>query len=231
MANFFSGMKTLFIEHLKILISPKKTFKGMHKEKSVFSKSILWIILYSLLGASISFLWYQIKLDIIAGFEIFGTTWDYFIFILSPILMLIFFFTGNLLLYLFSYVGGAKTTFKKCGRITAPIFLLYPVYALLQFIYGISYYTGSLLVLLLLLYALIILYYGLAEYLDIKKIIVNIMMIILTVILIANSINIILNYIKAKSNHTIQELVEGMRGEAQQRLQTQAKIDQLFDTE
>lgn len=175
-----------FIEDSKkALLDPKGYFSSMTKTGG-FTEPIIKAIIYGLIAGIAGFIWSLLN---ISATGMLGTAMGVASIILLPIYALIALFVGGVIILVVSAICGGSTDFETNLRVSASLMVIMPVNAILGFIYGISFYLGIFVGLIVSLYGLWMLFNAIVGACKGKEATAKIVAIILAVIVALGSIS------------------------------------------
>lgn len=168
-----------FIKESKdVLMSPKPYFASM-KTTGGLGEPVIKALIYGAVAGIISFIWSLLHL----GGGMFGHGFGIMILIWTIIYAVIGLFIGAVVTLIISAICKGSTDFEACARVTAACMVIMPVVALLGFFYGIGFTLGTIVSLVVSIYGLYVLYYGLVEALKANASTAKIVMFVLVALL------------------------------------------------
>ncbi len=175
-----------FIEDSKkALLDPKGYFSSMTKTGG-FTEPIIKAIIYGLIAGISGFIWSLLN---ISATGMLGTAMGVASIILAPIYALIGVFVGAVIILVVSAICGGSTDFETNLRVAASLMIIMPVNAVLGFIFGISFYLGIFVGLIVSLYGLWMLFNAIVGACKGKEATAKIVAIVLAVIVALGSIS------------------------------------------
>ena len=174
--NFNSFIK----DSIDVLVKPKAYFSSM-KTTGGIGEPLIKALIYGLIAGVIALIWGFLKLGGSVG--IFGGAVGIMMFIWYIIAAVIGLFIGAVIILIISAICKGSTDFEANVRVTASLMVIMPIGALLGFISGLNLTAGSVVNLLVNLFALYLLYHALIEALKAKVGSAKILTIILAALL------------------------------------------------
>ena len=170
-----------FIKESKdVLVTPKSYFSTM-KTTGGLGEPVIKALIYGAVAGIISFLWSILHLG---GISMFGGAFGIMILIYTIIGAVIGLFVGAVVTLVISSISKGSTDFESCARVTAAVMVIMPISALLGFISGFSPVVGSIVGLVVNVFALYLLYHGIVEALKANPATTKIVMYILIALLV-----------------------------------------------
>lgn len=164
------------------LVNPKSYFAAMPTSGGM-AEPVIKAVIYGAIGGIFAFLWSIIGLGAVkAGFM--GGAIGAMALVWYIIGALIGLFIGAVILLIISSICKGSTDFEANMRVVASAMVIMPVSALLGFTLGINSYLGMIVTLILNLYALYLLYHGLAESLKAAPKTAKIVMYVLAILVV-----------------------------------------------
>ncbi|MGD0342216.1 MAG: YIP1 family protein [Bacteroidales bacterium] len=169
-----------FIKESKdVLVTPKSYFSTM-KTTGGLGEPVIKALIYGAVAGIISFLWSLLHL----GGGMFGGGVGIMIFVWTVIGAVIGLFIGAVLTLIVSAICKGSTDFEANARVTAAVMVIMPISALLGFISGFNPVAGAIVSLVVNIFALYLLYYGLTEALKANPATTKIVMYVLIALLV-----------------------------------------------
>ncbi len=175
--NFNSFIK----DTIDVLVKPKSYFSTM-KTTGGIAEPLIKALIYGVLAGIIALIWGLLKIGGSVG--IFGGAIGVMMFIWYIIGAIIGLFIGAVILLIISAICKGSTDFEANTRVTASVMVIMPIGALLGFVSGLNSMAGSIIGLVINLFALYLLYHGLVEALKAKPASSKILTIILAALLV-----------------------------------------------
>jgi len=168
-------------ESIDVLVKPKAYFSTM-KTTGGIAEPLIKAVIYGVVAGIIALIWGLLKIGGSVG--LFGGAVGVMLFIWYIIGAVIGLFIGAVILLVISAICKGSTDFEANTRVTASLMVLMPLGALLGFVSGLNFTAGSVVSLLINLFGLYLLYYGLVEALKAKPGTAKILTIILAALLV-----------------------------------------------
>ncbi len=177
----------VFIKESKeTLLNPKAYFSTMRTTGGM-AEPVIKALIYGVVAGIIIFIWGLLGLGGPAG--VFGAGIGVMGLVYTIISAVIGLFIGAVIVLIISAICKGNTDFEACLRVVASVMVIFPISALLGFITGISPVFGAIIGLVVNLYALYLLYFGLTESLKANpgttKVIMYVLAVLLVIIMIA----------------------------------------------
>jgi hypothetical protein len=151
----------LFLKESKdCLLNPKSYFSTL-KTSGGFTEPLIKAVIYGTIAGLFTLLWSLLKLSV-AG-SMFGGAIGLMALIWSIIGAVIALFIGAVILLVISAICKGNTDYEANARVTAALMVMMPISAFFGFAVGINSYLGMIIGLVINLYALWLMYYGLTE--------------------------------------------------------------------
>jgi len=175
--NFNSFIK----ESVDVLVKPKAYFSTM-KTTGGIAEPLIKALLYGVIAGVIALIWGLLKLGATSG--LLGGAVGVLALVGYIIGAIIGLFIGAVVMLIISAICKGTTDFEPNVRVTASVMVIMPIGALLAFIGGLNSTAGSIITLLVNLYALYLIYHALVESLKAKPASSKILTIILGALLV-----------------------------------------------
>jgi hypothetical protein len=159
--NFNSFIK----ESVDVLVKPKAYFSTM-KTTGGIAEPLIKALLYGVIAGVIALIWSLLKLGAASG--LLGGAVGVLALVGYIIGAIIGLFIGAVIMLILAAICKGTTDFEPNVRVTASVMVIMPVSALLGFIGGLNSTVGSIVTLLVNLYALYLIYHALVESLKAK---------------------------------------------------------------
>ncbi len=157
-----------FIEDSKTsLLSPKEYFASMPIEGG-FGEPIIKTLIYGFLAGIFNLLWHSLNL-IPAKQGAMQQGGGIMTLINSLVFLFIFLFIAGGLILILSAICSGKTKYETNVRVTASLFVLSPISALMGFLSGINLYLGMIVAIAISLYGIWMLFNALKSTLEAKE--------------------------------------------------------------
>ncbi len=176
MSNSTFDFNAFIKESKDVLVSPKLYFPTM-KTTGGIAEPLIKAVIYGVIAGLIALLWSLFK---IGG----GGAAGIMIFVWYIIAAVIGLFIGAVIVLVISAICKGNTDFEASARVTAAVMVIMPISALLGFVSGLNLTAGSIIGLVLNVYALYLLYHGLVEALKAKPDTTKIVMYVLVALLV-----------------------------------------------
>jgi hypothetical protein len=174
--NFNSFIK----DSIDVLVKPKSYFSTMRTTGGI-AEPLIKAVIYGVVAGLIALIWSLLKIGGSVG--LFGGAIGVMMFIWYVIGAVIGLFIGAVILLIISAICKGSTDFEANTRVTASLMVIMPINALLGFVGGLNSTAGSIISLVVNLFALYLLYHGLVEALKAKPGTAKILTIILAALL------------------------------------------------
>lgn len=175
--NFNSFIK----ESVDVLVKPKAYFSTM-KTTGGIAEPLIKALLYGVIAGVIALIWGLLKLGAASG--LLGGAVGVLALVGYIIGAIIGLFIGAVVMLILAAICKGTTDFEPNVRVTASVMVIMPVGALLGFIGGLNSTVGSIVTLLVNLYALYLIYHALVESLKAKPSSSKVLTIILGALLV-----------------------------------------------
>ena len=152
-------------DSIDVLVKPKSYFSAM-KTTGGIAEPLIKAVIYGVVAGIIALIWGLLKIGGSVG--IFGGAIGIMMFIWYVIGAVIGLFIGAVIMLIISAICKGSTDFEANARVTASLMVIMPIGALLGFISGLNLTAGSIVSLIINLFALYLLYHGLVEALKAK---------------------------------------------------------------
>ncbi len=181
MSNSTFNFNSFIKESIDVLVKPKAYFSTM-KTTGGIAEPLIKAVLYGLIAGIIALIWGVLKIGTSIG--IFGGAVGVMMFFWYIIAAIIGLFIGAVIMLIISAICKGSTDFEANVRVTASVMVIMPIGALLGFISGLNSVAGSIVSLLLNLFALYLIFHGLVEALKAKPSSSKILTIILAALMV-----------------------------------------------
>lgn len=181
MSNSTFNFNSFIKESIDVLVKPKEYFSTM-KTTGGIAEPLIKALLYGLIAGIIALIWGFLKLGGSVG--IFGGAVGVMMFIWYIIGAIIGLFIGAVIMLVISAICKGNTDFEANVRVTASLMVIMPISALLGFISGLNLTAGSIITLIVNLYALYLIYHALVEALKAKPSSSKVLTIILAALMV-----------------------------------------------
>lgn len=172
----------VFIKETKdVLTAPKAYFASM-KTSGGIAEPLIKALIYGVVAGLLKFIWSIAGLSVAGG--LFGGAVGIMLLIWSIVGAIIGLFIGAVILLIISAICKGSTDFEANVRVTAAVMVVLPIGALLGFITGINFTAGLIVGMLVNLFSLYLLYFGLTESLKANLKTTQIVLIVLAVLLV-----------------------------------------------
>lgn len=156
MASEGFSLSKVFEDSKKVLLSPKEYFSSMPTEGGI-GEPVLKALTYGVVAGIFSFLWNLLN---ISGFGLFGGAVGIMAFLGSVLWAVIGVFLGAVIVLIISAIAKGNNDFEANMRVAASIMVVMPISAFLGFTGAIGGTFSSLITLVVNLYAIYMLYFG-----------------------------------------------------------------------
>jgi hypothetical protein len=181
MSNSTFNFNSFIKESIDVLVKPKAYFSTM-KTTGGIAEPLIKAVLYGVIAGIIALIWGLLKIG--GSIGIFGGAVGVMMFIWYIVSAIIGLFIGAVILLIISAICKGSTDFEANVRVTASVMVIMPIGALLGFISGLNSMAGSIVSLLVNLFALYLIYHGLIEALKAKPGTSKVLTIILAALLV-----------------------------------------------
>ncbi len=181
MSNSTFNFNSFIKESIDVLVKPKAYFSTM-KTTGGIAEPLIKAVLYGVIGGIIALLWGLLKIG--GSLGIFGGAVGVMMFIWYIIAAIIGLFIGAVIMLIISAICKGSTDFEVNVRVTASVMVIMPIGALLGFVSGLNPTAGSIVSLLVNLFALYLIYHALVEALKAKPASSKVLTIILAALLV-----------------------------------------------
>jgi hypothetical protein len=181
MSNSTFDFNVFIKESKDTLVNPKSYFSTM-KTTGGIAEPLIKAVIYGVAAGLIAFIWSLLKLGG-AGAGMFGGAVGIGLFIYYIVAAIIGLFIGAVLILIVSAICKGSTDFEANVRVSASLMVVMPITALFGFVSGFNLVAGSIVGLLINLYALYMLYHALVEALKAKPETTRILVIVLVVLM------------------------------------------------
>jgi len=181
MSNSTFNFNSFIKESIDVLVKPKAYFLTM-KTTGGIAEPLIKAVLYGVIGGVIALMWGLLKIGGSVG--IFGGAIGVMMFIWYIIAAIIGLFIGAVIMLIISAICKGSTDFEVNVRVTASVMVIMPIGALLGFVSGLNPTAGSIVSLLVNLFALYLIYHALVEALKAKPASSKVLTIILAALLV-----------------------------------------------
>jgi len=181
MSNSTFNFNSFIKESIDVLVKPKTYFSTM-KTTGGIAEPLIKAVLYGVIGGIIALLWGLLKIG--GSLGIFGGAVGVMMFIWYIIAAIIGLFIGAVIMLIISAICKGSTDFEVNVRVTASVMVIMPIGALLGFVSGLNPTAGSIVSLLVNLFALYLIYHALVEALKAKPASSKVLTIILAALLV-----------------------------------------------
>lgn len=164
----------------EVLLNPKSYFSTM-KTSGGLGEPVIKALIYGAVAGIIYFIWGLLHIGTLG---MFGGAFGVVALIYTLIGAIIGLFIGAVITLVLSAISKGSTDFEACARVTAAVMVFMPVTALLSFLTIISPIVGSIISLLVNIYAVYLLYHGLVEALKANPATAKIVMYVLIILLV-----------------------------------------------
>ncbi len=148
-------------ESIQTLKDPKSYFGSMPVTGG-FGAPVIKALLYGVIAGAFGFIWSILGFSALGGLgTMFGGGAGFMIFIWSIIGALIGLFIGGVIILIISAICGGETSYEANVRVTASLMVISPVSSAFGFLYGVNFMLGSVVALLINLYAVWMLFHAL----------------------------------------------------------------------
>lgn len=152
----------LFIKESKeVLINPKTYFSAM-KTTGGMAEPLIKAVIYGAVAGVISFIWSLLNLGAI-GVGLLGGSFGIMIIFGKIIGSIVGLFIGAVILLVISSICKGSTDFEANMRVIAAVMVIMPISSFLGFTFHINFYFGSIINLIISLFALWLIYNGLIK--------------------------------------------------------------------
>ena len=183
MSNSTFNFNSFVKESIDVLVKPKEYFSTM-KTTGGIAEPLIKALLYGVIAGIFALIWSLLGLGITMG-GIFGGAGVVMMFLWRIIFAIIGLFIGAVIMLIISAICTGSTDFEANVRVMASLMvLILPVSALLGFIGGLNSTLGTIVNLLINLYALYLVYHALVEALKAKPSSSKVLTIILAAVLV-----------------------------------------------
>jgi len=180
MSNSTFNFNAFIKDSIDVLVKPKSYFSTM-KTTGGIAEPLIKAVIYGVIGGLIALIWGLLKIGGSVG--IFGGAIGVMMFIWYIIGAIIGLFIGAVILLIISAICKGSTDFEANARVTASVMVIMPIGALLGFVSGLNPTAGSIVSLVVNIFALYLLYHGLVEALKAKPGTTKVLMIVLVALL------------------------------------------------
>lgn len=212
MSNSAFDVNAFIKESKDVLVNPKSYFSTM-KTTGGIAEPLIKAVIYGAVAGIIAFIWSLLKIG--GGtLGMFGGAVGVMAIIWYLIIAIIGLFVGAVIVLVISAICKGNTDFEACARVTAALMVIMPISALLGFVTGLNLTAGSIIGLVVNLFALYLLYHGLVEALKANPGTTKIVMYVLTALLVLffllglGAKNRASKYLKDFDNKDLKELIE-----------------------
>jgi len=181
MSNSTFNFNSFIKESIDVLVKPKTYFSTM-KTTGGIAEPLIKAVLYGVIGGIIALLWGLLKIG--GSLGIFGGAVGVMMFIWYIIAAIIGLFIGAVIMLIISAICKGSTDFEVNVRVTASVMVIMPIGALLGFVSGLNPTAGSIVSLLVNLFALYLIYHALVEALKAKPASSKVLTIILAALMV-----------------------------------------------
>lgn len=181
MSNSTFNFNSFIKESIDVLVKPKTYFSTM-KTTGGIAEPLIKALLYGVIAGIIALIWGLLKIG--GSIGIFGGAIGVMMFIWYIIAAIIGLFIGAVIMLIISAICKGSTDFEANVRVTASVMVIMPIGALLGFVSGLNHTAGSIVSLLVNLFALYLIYHALVEALKAKPASSKVLTIILAALLV-----------------------------------------------
>jgi len=181
MSNSTFNFNSFIKESIDVLVKPKSYFSTM-KTTGGIAEPLIKALLYGVIAGVIALIWGLLKIGGSVG--IFGGAIGVMMFIWYIIGAIIGLFIGGVIMLIISAICKGNTDFEANVRVTASVMVIMPIGALLGFVSGLNFTAGSIISLLVNLFALYLIYHALVESLKAKPASSKVLTIVLAALLV-----------------------------------------------
>jgi hypothetical protein len=181
MSNSTFNFNSFIKESIDVLVKPKTYFSTM-KTTGGIAEPLIKALLYGVIAGIIALIWGLLKIG--GSIGIFGGAIGVMMFIWYIIAAIIGLFIGGVIMLIISAICKGSTDFEANVRVTASVMVIMPIGALLGFVSGLNHTAGSIVSLLVNLFALYLIYHALVEALKAKPASSKVLTIILAALLV-----------------------------------------------
>lgn len=181
MSNSTFNFNSFIKESIDVLVKPKTYFSTM-KTTGGIAEPLIKALLYGVIAGIIALIWGLLKIG--GSIGIFGGAIGVMMFIWYIIAAVIGLFIGGVIMLIISAICKGSTDFEANVRVTASVMVIMPISALLGFVSGLNHTAGSIVSLLVNLFALYLIYHALVEALKAKPASSKVLTIILAALLV-----------------------------------------------
>jgi hypothetical protein len=181
MSNSTFNFNSFIKESIDVLVKPKTYFSTM-KTTGGIAEPLIKALLYGVIAGIIALIWGLLKIG--GSIGIFGGAIGVMMFIWYIIAAVIGLFIGGVIMLIISAICKGSTDFEANVRVTASVMVIMPIGALLGFVSGLNHTAGSIVSLLVNLFALYLIYHALVEALKAKPASSKVLTIILAALLV-----------------------------------------------
>ncbi len=181
MSNSTFNFNSFIKESIDVLVKPKTYFSTM-KTTGGIAEPLIKAVLYGVIAGIIALIWGLLKIG--GSIGIFGGAVGVMMFIWYIIAAIIGLFIGAVIMLIISAICKGSTDFEANVRVTASVMVIMPIGALLGFISGLNSMAGSIVSLLVNLFALYLIFHGLVQALKAKPSSSKVLTIILAALLV-----------------------------------------------
>lgn len=181
MSNSTFNFNSFIKESVDVLVKPKAYFSTM-KTTGGIAEPLIKALLYGVIAGVIALIWGLLKLGAASG--LLGGAVGVLALVGYIIGAIIGLFIGAVVMLILAAICKGTTDFEPNVRVTASVMVIMPVGALLAFIGGLNSTVGSVVTLLVNLYALYLIYHALVESLKAKPSSSKVLAIILGALLV-----------------------------------------------
>ncbi len=161
MASEGFSLSKIFEDSKKVLVSPKEYFSSMPTEGGI-GKPILKALTYGVIAGIFSLLWSLLNISGFTG-GIFGGAVGVMAFLGSVIWAVIGVFIGAVIVLIISAIAKGSNDFEANMRVTASVMVIMPISAFLGFTAAIGGTFAALITLVVNLYAIYMLFFGVTQ--------------------------------------------------------------------
>jgi len=184
MSNEKIDLNKIFRDSRDTLLNPKAYFSSLPLTGGL-AEPVIKVAIYGVVAGLFAFLWSVIGFSAAGGVAgIWGGAVGIMALIWAIVASIVGLFIGAVIMLVISAICGGNTDFEANLRVTASLAVIYPVQSFLSFFYGINMTLGSLVGVVVSLYAIYLLYLAVKHALKGKESAARIIALVLIVLVV-----------------------------------------------
>jgi hypothetical protein len=183
MSNEKIDLNRIIRESGDTLLNPKSYFSSIPLTGGL-AEPVIKVVIYGVIAGIFAFLWSLMGISAMGGTGFLGGAISIMALVWAIVFSIVGLFAGSVIMLVISAICGGSTDFEANLRVTASLAILYPIRSIFSFFYGINLTLGSLVWVVIALYAIYLMYLAIKHALKGKESTARIVALVLVVLVV-----------------------------------------------